>query len=398
MSSNAPAGADIVIIGGGVIGSACAYYLATMGAFPPGRVVLVERDMTFASCTTARSVGGIRQQFSTPENIAMSQATLALVRALKQTFGADAEVGFREQGYLILASETGAGILQRNVAIQRSAGADVVLLDPVALAQRFPWLATDGVALGSFGQTGEGWVDPVSLMTLFRSAARAAGVATINDSIVGIEHSLGHVGSVTLGRGNRIECGAVINAAGPAAGAVAALAGIVLPVEPRKRFVYVLDCRDATDAMRQGPLTVDPSGVWFRPEGRFFLAGKSPEEAEEPVCGALDDIDHDFFESAVWPRLAARAPVFEAIKVTNAWAGYYDYNTLDQNAVIGPHPTLANFYFANGFSGHGVQQSAAAGRAIAELIVHGGYRSIDLTRFGYGRVARAEPLIELNVI
>jgi FAD-dependent oxidoreductase domain-containing protein 1 len=398
MTPSSPASADVVIVGGGVMGSATAYYLATMGRFPPGRIVLVERDMTFAACSTARSAGGIRQQFSTPENIAMSQATLALLRTLKQTFGADADVGFREQGYLILASDSGAEILRGNAAVQRAAGADIILLDPDALATRFPWLVRDGVVLGSFGQSGEGWMDPVSLMTLFRNAARASGATIVNDTVIGVGRLPGRISGVVLAGGGRIACGALVNAAGPAAGAVAAMAGIALPVEPRKRYVYVLDCRDATDAMRKGPLTVDPSGVWFRPEGRFFIAGLSPEEPDEPTPGDLDAIDHDFFETAVWPGLAARAPVFEAIKVTSAWAGHYDYNTLDQNAVIGPHPELVNLYFANGFSGHGLQQSAAAGRAIAELIVHGGYRSIDLTRFGYGRIVRGEPLVELNVI
>ena len=190
----------------------------------------------------------------------------------------------------------------------------------------------------------------------------------------------------------------MVNAAGPWAGEVAALAGVPLPVEPRKRFVYVIDCREASEALHKAPLTVDPSGVWFRPEGRFFLCGKSPEESEEPPATDLDAIDHAFFESEVWPRLATRVPAFESVKAVNAWAGYYDYNTLDQNAVIGPHPHLSNFYFANGFSGHGAQQGAAAGRAIAELIVHGAFRTIDLTRLGYGRIAEGRPLRERNVI
>ena len=130
----------------------------------------------------------------------------------------------------------------------------------------------------------------------------------------------------------------------------------------------------------------------------MFLCGKSPEASEEPPVGDLDDIDHAFFEQQVWPQLAARVPAFESVKVVNAWAGYYDYNTLDQNAVIGPHPDIANFYFANGFSGHGAQQAAAAGRAVAELIVHGAFRTIDLTRLGYARIVNNAPLPERNVI
>ena len=198
--------------------------------------------------------------------------------------------------------------------------------------------------------------------------------------------------------GKSIACRNLVNAAGPWAGALSALAGLKLPVEPRKRFVYVIDCREASDALHLAPLTVDPSGVWFRPEGRVFLCGKSPEENEEPPVGDLDAIDHTFFEQQVWPQLAARVPAFESIKVINAWAGYYDYNTLDQNAVIGPHPEVPNFYFANGFSGHGAQQAAAAGRAIAELIGHGAFQTLDLTRLGYARIVNNVPLAERNVI
>ena len=328
----------------------------------------------------------------------MSQVTLALIRNLKEIFGPAADVGFREQGYLILASEEGRGGLASSVALQQTQGANTALLDADGLAARFPWLNTAGVAAGSFGQSGEGWLDPVSLMTLFREAACAAGVELVRDQVAAIGLVERAVEGVRLASGRHIACGHLVNAAGPSAAALAALAGVNLPVEPRKRFVYVIDCRNAPPALHQAPLTVDPSGVWFRPEGRFFLTGMSPEEHQEPPPGDLDQVDHAFFEDEVWPRLAARVPAFQAIKIINAWAGYYDYNTLDQNAVIGPHPDISNFYFANGFSGHGLQQAAAAGRALAELIVHGHYQTIDLTRFGYERIARGEPLFERNII
>ncbi len=389
---------DIVIIGGSIVGCATAYYLAQAGAMSGRRICIVEKDPTYSACSTARSAGGVRQQFSTPENIAMSKVTLDLIRNLKETFGPEADVAFREQGYLILASPEGADVLAANVETQLGQGADIVLMQPDELARRFPWLELTGVACGSFGRSGEGWIDPVSLMTLFRNAARAAGVEFIHDTVTAIETSGQTVESVTLASGTRLACGAVVNAAGPSAGAVAGLAGIRLPVEPRKRYVYVIDCRDAPEALHKGPLTVDPTGVWFRPEGRLFITGISPDEADEPPAIDIDAIDYSVFEEEVWPRLAARVPLFESIKVVNAWAGFYDYNTLDQNAIIGPHPELRNFYFANGFSGHGLQQAAAAGRAVTELILHGRFCTIDLTRFGYARIAEGRPLLELNVI
>src|SRR5262249_53538952 len=140
-----------------------------------------------------------------------------------------------------------------------------------------------------------------------------------------------------------------------------------------------------------------PSGVWFRPEHASYIGGVSPSEAEDPDCTDFETDDR-LFEEVVWPALAHRVPAFEAIRLARAWAGHYDYNTLDQNAIIGPHPEVDNFYLANGFSGHGLQQSPAVGRAIAELIALGRLRSIDLSRFSYARVTAGRPIIELNVV
>lgn len=391
--------ADVVIVGGGVMGSASAFYLRRLGF--TGAVAIVEQDTSYAYCSTGRSAGGLRQQFSTPENIAMSRVTLDLIRQLDAAARAqgkpDCGLSFREQGYLILASDSGKPVLAQNLETQTAAGADVVMLDAAGLAARFAWLATDGLAAGTFGQSGEGWLDPVALMTYFRDAAVTAGVVIVKGTVEGIEAG-DRVKAVRLADGRRIACGSLVIAAGAASGKVAALAGIELPVEPRKRYVYVLDCREAPDALRRGPLTVDPTGVWFRPEGQKFICGVSPAEEDEPDPREPDTIDHGVFEARVWPVIAARVPVFEAVKVVSAWAGNYDYNTIDQNAVIGAIPEIPNLYVVTGFSGHGLQQSAAAGRAVAELITAGRFTTIDLTRFGYERIAKREPLRELNVI
>ena len=389
--------ADIVIVGGGIVGSAAAYFLSTDAGFAGRRIALVERDPGYTQASTARSAGGLRQQFSTPENIQLSQVTLDLFRRLKTVFGADADVALREQGYLIMASPEGAESLAENVALQQSMGADIVLLGAPQLAQGFPWLSVDGVVGAGYGRSGEGWFDPTSLASLLRNAAKDRGVSIVNDRVTAIVKGA-RVEAVVLAGGTRVACSALINAAGPWAGEVAAMAGVPLPVEPRKRYVYVIDCREASEQLHTAPLTVDPSGVWFRPEGRFFLCGRSPPEGAEPPAVDLDHIDHAFFESEVWPPLAARVPAFESVKVVNAWAGFYDYNTLDQNAVIGAHPEVDNLYFANGFSGHGAQQAVGAGRAVAELIVHGGFRTLDLKRLGYERIAAGRPLAERNVI
>ena len=389
--------ADVVIVGGGIVGSAVAYFLSTDAATRGRRIVLIERDPGYREASTARSAGGIRQQFSTPENIAMSQFTLGMFRRLRTILGAEADVAFREQGYLIMATPEGQPLLSENVALQQSKGADIALLGAPDLTRAFPWLAVDGVAAAGFGRNGEGWFDPASFAALLRKAATENGAVIVHDRVIGIKAG-SRIENVSLASGKSIACRSLVNAAGAWAGELSALAGLKLPVEPRKRFVYVIDCREASEALHRAPLTVDPSGVWFRPEGRVFLCGKSPEVNEEPPVGDLDDIDHAFFEQQVWPQLAARVPAFESIKVINAWAGYYDYNTLDQNAVIGPHPGVQNLYFANGFSGHGAQQAAAAGRAVAELIGHGTFQTLDLTRLGYARIVNNAPLPERNVI
>jgi sarcosine oxidase len=222
-------------------------------------------------------------------------------------------------------------------------------------------------------------------------------VALIQGQVQAVDAHAGRITGVTLASGERLACGTLVNAAGAGAGALAAMAGIDLPVGPRKRYVYVFDCPQATEALHKAPLTVEPGGIYFRPEGRNFICGLSPEEHEEPTVFDWE-VDHAWFEERIWPGLAERVPAFEAIKVISAWTGHYDYNALDQNAVIGPHPDVTNFLFANGFSGHGLQQGPASGNAIAELVLHGGYRTIDLTRFGYERITRNEPLYEKNVI
>ncbi len=387
--------ADVVIVGGAVVGSATAYYLRQNGF--TGSIAVVERDMSFARCCTALSLGGIRQQFSTPENILLSQFGLDLLERLTDAFGPQADAGFKSQGYLILASEAGRAVLESNVATQQEMGAGTVLLDAYEIERRFPWISCEGIAAGSFGTSREGWLDPYALMSLLRRAAQRAGAEWINDEVTGIERQGGRVSAVELAGGWRIACGAIVNAAGANAGTVAAMAGIALPVEPRKRSVFVFDCREATDQMYRGPLTVDVSGAYVRPEGRQFICGISPDKAGEP--DVVDwEVDYPVFEETIWPVLAERIAMFEAIKVSNAWVGHYDYNTLDQNGIIGAHPEVGNFYFGNGFSGHGLQQAPATGNAIAELITGGAFKTIDLTRFGYERIAAGVPLGEVNVI
>ncbi len=385
---------DIAIIGGAIVGSSITYFLREEGF--AGRIALIERDPQFAHSATTLSCASIRQQFSIAENIRLSRFTLGLFRDLEARFGAGADIGFHEKGYLILASPAGEAVLRENHRVQAAEGADIVLEDAAALKRRFPWLAAEGIAAGAYGLSGEGWFDAHALLSLFRKALRDRAIDFVQDSVVGIRTAGGKAVGVTLAGGVTLDAGIVINAAGPQAGGIAALAGLALPVEPRKRSVFVFEARDRFDDM---PLLVDPSGIYVRPEGSVYITGGAePYETDSAADPADFEPEWHYFEEVIWPVLAARVPAFEAIKATRAWAGHYDYNTLDQNAVIGPHPEMPNFLFCNGFSGHGLQQAPAAGRAIAELVVHGAYRTIDCSAFGYERIAEGRPFRELNVI
>ena len=384
----------IVIIGGGAIGSAVAAHLTEpqRQARHACTVTVVERDPAYARASSALSASSIRQQFSSPINIAISGYGIGVLRTLPT-------IGLHEGGYLYLATAAGEGVLHSNHAVQRAHGADVGLLAPSALAARFPWLNADGIALGSLGLSGEGWFDGYALLQAYRSLARAQGVRYVQAEAMGFDvkngRSRSSIQSVQLSNGELLEGDMFVNAAGPWARHVAAWAGIDLPVAARRRTVYHVNCPTPLPAC---PLLIDPSGIWLRPEGEGFLIGFSPDAAHDADDLPLDQPDLTSFESFVWPTLAERIPAFEALRLRRAWAGYYELNTFDHNAIVGLHPACSNLVFANGFSGHGLQQSPAVGRGVAELISTGAYETLDLSPLGWARVLNQQPLLERNVI
>jgi glycine/D-amino acid oxidase-like deaminating enzyme len=386
----------VVIVGGGAIGSAVAAFVCADPAFR-GEVIVIERDPTYARASSALSASSIRCQFSTPVNIAIGLFGIEFLRSAGVRLavgGEQPDVGFVEGGYLFLASARGIDTLRANHTVQRVHGADVALLDRAALGIRFPWLAVEDLAGGSLGRCGEGWFDGYGLLQAYRRKARAHGARYLTAEAVGFERASERIAGVRLADGATIACSLAVNAAGPWARAVALWAGIDLPVRARRRSVFAFVC---TRPPAPCPLVIDPSGVWFRPEGRGFICGAPPAPGEDADDLPLEP-EHALFDTAIWPALAARVPGFEALRVTASWAGYYEYNTFDQNGIVGAHPAAPNLLFANGFSGHGIQQSPAIGRGLAELIVHGGYRSLDLAPLGWARLLAGQPLRELNVI
>jgi glycine/D-amino acid oxidase-like deaminating enzyme len=389
---------DVVVIGGAIMGSSTAWWLTKLGF--TGRVLVVERDPTYEKAATALSFSCIRQQFSTELNIRISQFGAEFVQSLRKQMGGDErvpELKIQNFGYLYLAdTEDFAAVLRANQAVQAAAGAGTRLMAAQQIADAFPFMATDDLVLGSLNTKDEGYFDGYTVFDWFHRKAREAGVEYLADEVVGLELSGRRVTGVRLASGRKVGCGTLVNASGTRAAKVAGMAGIVIPIEPRKRFNWVI--RAETPLDRPLPLVIDPSGVFVREVGGgTYMAGGHADVDPEVD---LDDfaMEQDLWLDKIWPVLATRIPAFEAVKVISEWAGQYDYNTLDQNAITGPHPEVGNFLFLNGFSGHGLQQSPAMGRATAEWIIHGGYRTLDMTEFHYQRIAEGRGLVEAAII
>jgi len=385
--------ADVVIVGSGVMGAATAYWLTRL---QPGlKVTLVESDTRYEKASSSLSASSIRQQFTCPVNIRLSQYGIAFLREAEQHLGLPdhpVALGLQEPGYLYLAQPEQTAALHTAHQIQKQAGADVALLTPVALRQRYPWLNVDDVALGSLGLSGEGWFDGPALHQAFLKKAMAQGVQHLHDRVVGLDHTATQITGVRLASGGTLGCAQLVNAAGAWGGEVAAMAVVQLPVVGARRTVFVLSC---PEPLPQCPLLIDPSGWWLRPEGRFLINGSEPTQTEH---GLPLEPDWAEWNDAQWASLAHRIPALAALRVERAWAGYYEMNTFDHNAVIGPHPELGNLYFINGFSGHGMQHAAGAGLALAEWMLLGQAQTIDVQELGFERLVQNRPLRELAVI
>lgn len=391
---------DVIIVGGAMYGSSVAWWLSDNKDFD-GRVLVVERDPTYEFTSTAHTNSCMRQQFSAPINIKISQFAADYVKNFRSYMGGDARVpklALQSYGYMYLADNAAfAQDLVDAQKIQAACGAGTKHMSAAQIKAAYPFYNMDDIIAGNHNLIDEGYFDGNTLFDWWKRSARERGVEYIHNSVVAMTKNAAgrRVESVTLASGEVIACGTVVNASGPRAVLTSRMAGIEIPVEPRKRYTFIFDAQDRLD--RDLPLTIDPSGVHMRSEGSYYLAGCPPDD--DPAVD-YDDFaqDHSIWEEKVWPVLAHRVPAFERIKLVNSWAGHYAYNTFDQNAIIGAHSQVENFIFANGFSGHGFQQSPAMGRGIAELIATGAYQTLDLTPFGYGRVERGEKFVEKAVI
>lgn len=391
---------DVVIIGGAIMGSSAAWFLSDNRDFD-GSVLVVERDPTYETASTSHTNSCIRQQFSTPVNIKISQFGAAFIKSFRERLGPDdpdvPAIKLQSYGYMYLAdNEAFADILRDNQKIQASFGAGTRIMTAEAIAAEYPFYHLDDVVLGSHNPIDEGYFDGATMFDWWRRKARQNGIEYVTNEVVSIEREGDTVTGVTLKSGEKVSAGKVVNASGPRAAVTARMAGFDLPVEPRRRYTFIFAAEKPLG--QDLPLTIDPSGVHMRSDGANYLCGCPPDDGDPAV--AFDDfaMDHDIFEQKLWPVLAHRVPAFEAIKLLNGWVGHYAFNTLDQNAIIGPHPEVENFIFMNGFSGHGLQQSPAMGRGVSELITYGGFRELDLAPLGYERVLENAPVVERAVI
>jgi glycine/D-amino acid oxidase-like deaminating enzyme len=391
---------DVVIVGGAVMGSSTAYFLTENPDFK-GSILVVERDPSYEFAASALAASCIRQQYSQPLNVLISQFSVEFIRnfstIMKKFYPNEVspDLAFKEHGFLYCFKPEHAEKGRARAEMQRSLGAHTVFLTPGEIKQKFPWANVDDLGGASWATEAEGWFDNFGLFNGLKYAARKQGAEYVHNEVVGIERVGETVKSVTLATGEVVGCGTLVNSAGGRGRIVANMAGLDIPIERRKRDLFVFSAeKPVTGRM---PHVIDITGTFCRPEGQFFITGHAPE-IDTPA--AVDDFAtrHEEFEEILWPNLYNRIPQFDSIRLHRFWSGHYDYNTLDYNAIIGPHTDVKNFIFMNGFSGHGLMQSPAMGRAVSELITYGAYKTLDLSEMSYRRVVENKPFLEEAII
>ena len=383
------------------MGASAAWYISNNEDFD-GSILVVERDLTYQYSSTTHTNSCMRQQFSAELNVRISQYAADFVKNIRDHMCGDdlvPELSIKNFGYMYFAdNEDFANMLRENQKVQLSSGAATQLLNSSEIKRKYPFYNVDDIVLGSINLVDEGYWDGTALFDAWRRQARKKGTEYVGNEVVAMTKNKNgtKIESVTLKSGEVVGCSQVLNASGPRASRTAQMAGINVPVEPRKRFSWIFAAEQPLN--QDLPLTIDPSGVHVRENGGgTYQCGGHTEI--DPAVGYDDFVmDFDIWENHVWPILATRIPQFEAIKVQSEWAGHYAYNTFDHNAIIGPHDEVANFYFINGFSGHGLQQSPAMGRGTAEMMIYGEYKTLDLSPFNYSRIPENNPIIERAVI
>ena len=385
--------ADIIVIGGGIVGSAVAYFLARTGR--AGRIVVIEPDPTYEFSATPAANGGIRQLFSLTENILMAQYGLKVYSGFNETMsinGASTDIGFRRRGYLFVSDDGGHAQMEANYHVQTSLGARVDALDADALQARFPELNVSDVALAVHSPD-DAWINPHAALMGFRNKAISLGVEYQKDRVTSWRAQGGVARDVELASGVRLSAETFVLSAGAWSAEVGALIGLALPVEPMCRESHYFTTPAKITPL---PFIKTETHLAFGPEGQGYAGGLP--DWDQPA-GFLLDPHPTRFEEVVWPRLAQRLPPLETLKLQRTWTGHYARNTLDLNAIIGGWDGgCDNIYMACGYSGHGIMHAPASGLALSELILDGGYQTLDLSAFGYQRVLDGRPYREQGIV
>ncbi|WP_299348201.1 FAD-binding oxidoreductase [uncultured Shimia sp.] len=390
---------DVVIIGGATMGACTAWFLASNPDFK-GKVLVVEPDPTFAKAQTGASNNCMRQQFANPINVKIGQYAAEFIGDFRNNLGGDPEVpnlDIRNFGYLYLSDNAElTKVLHRDQSVQEDCGAGTKMVTSKEIAAAYPFYKLDDIEAGSLNTVDEGYYNAPLMVEWLIKKSIANGVDYVQNTVTAIGRDGDKVTSVTLASGETIEAGAIVNASGTRAGIVADMAGLKLDIQSKRRYTFIFRAKEPLD--RDLPLTIDPTGVHFRQFGDDYLVGCPPLGEDATV-----DVDDFSAEETIWedkvhPIIANRIPQFKDVEIIDFWIGHYDFNTFDFNVVIGPHDEVSNFHFTNGSSGHGSQQGPAVGRGVAEQIIYGEFRSMDLSPFLYERFAKGERVIERAVI
>jgi len=381
---------DVIIVGGGVMGCATAYYL--LKSDPKLNIAIFEMDPTYARASTPLSDGNTRIQFNVKENIQMSQYGLEVLARFAEEMAVEGQrpdPAFRQQGNLFVLDEASRDESYEGLLQQQSLGCDVHWLTPEEVQARYPLYNLKDCVAGTFGPL-DGTMSPLAMLMGYKKKVVSLGAKYISAEVVEILKDQNHVRGVKLASGEILSSDIVMNAAGPWAPKVAKTAGVHLPINPTKRQVTVIETNARPETIL--PLLFLPSGLYCIHEGEgVFTVGKS--FAADPV--GYDDFnwERSTFEARVWPELVEYIPEFDRLKISRGWAGLYEVNTLDGNAILGEWPELEGLFLANGFSGHGFQQCHAVGRYIAELMRRR-TPSLDLSIFSPNRILENRPVFE----
>ncbi|MBF0529517.1 MAG: FAD-binding oxidoreductase [Deltaproteobacteria bacterium] len=384
---------DVIIVGGGIMGSSLAYHLTR--ADNRVKVAVVERDPSYSKSSTTLSMAGVRLQFGIKENVLISMHAMNVFSTFEQDMAVEGEtpdIAFRQEGYLFLIDEPNRAAAERALAMQQALGCPVEWWTPKQITDHYPLYRPDGFVGGTFGPK-DGHIDAYAVLMGYRSKARAQGTTYFKAEAVTVRTAGGRVTGVDLESGEQLTAPIVVNCAGAWGGEVAKTAGVDIPVVPVKRNIYALDTEVKPDGPL--PLTILPNTLYFRTEvGGLILLGKS---LPEDKVGFDFVWERDRFQDTLWPELVEIVPAWESLRLVRGWAGLYEVNTMDENSILGEWPELKGFYLVNGFSGHGLQQGPAVGRYICELIL-GTPPTLDLSIFGPTRILENKPLREIGIV